>query len=373
MNHDVIIVGTGLSGATIAHQYATRLNKRVLIIDKRDHIGGNCYDYVDELGILVNKYGAHLFHTNDEDVWNFIQPFATWVKWEHRVIGKINDKYVPIPVTIDTVNQLYDLNPPIKSEEEMKKILESVQMKYDSISNGEEMAKSRVGEFLYDKIFKDYTYKQWGKYPAELSADVLARIPVRCSYDDRYFADKYQALPKEGYTSFIRNMLDHPNITIKINTSFNDLSINNNQIIIYTGPIDQYFSCIYEPLEYRSINFVKENYENLEFYQSNSVINYPQIKDEEMFTRIVEYKHFLNQQSPHTTIVKEFTTDNGDPYYPVLNDKNLKLYEKYKEKANDEMKKRNIHFIGRLANYKYFNMDQAIKNALDYFNNILMK
>jgi len=372
METDVIIVGAGLSGATIAHQYATRLNKRVLVIDKRDHIGGNCYDYVDELGILVNKYGAHLFHTNDQDVWNFVQPFATWIKWEHKVVGKIDSKYVAIPVTIDTVNQLYNLDPPIQTEQEMKAFLDSVQIKYDTISNGEEMAKSRVGEFLYDKIFKDYTYKQWGKYPSELSADVLARIPVRCTYDDRYFTDTYQALPKEGYTSFIGNMLDHPNITVKVNTSFNDLDVVD-KIIIYTGPIDQYFSCIYEPLEYRSIEFVKENYRNVEFYQSNSVINYPQIKEGEMFTRIVEYKHFLNQKSPHTTIVKEFTTDIGDPYYPVLNEKNIKLYEKYKERASEEMKHRNIHFIGRLANYKYFNMDQAIKNALDYFNQHLIK
>lgn len=383
-DYDVIIAGCGLSGAVLAERFANVQNKKVLILEKRDHIGGNCYDYIEpETGILVSKYGAHLFHTNYEDVWNYITKFDTWKRWEHKVVGLIDGQYVSIPVNITTVNMLCNEN--ITSEAEMKSWLEKNQIHYDTITNGEEMAKSRVGEVLYEKIFKDYTFKQWNKYPSELKPEVLARIPIRDNFDDRYFSDKYQALPEKGYTHFFTKLLNHPNITVKLNSDFNEIigdPRSLNKILIYTGPIDAYFRNLkisekisnesgnfhkdLETLEYRSINFVQEIFKDTSYYQPNSVVNYPR-KDVD-FTRIVEFKHFLNQQSPHTIIVKEYTTDTGEPYYPVLNDKNLELYEKYKVLADEESKKYNIHFIGRLANYKYFNMDQAIKNALDYFS-----
>lgn len=381
-NYDVIIVGAGLSGCVIAERFANLKNKKVLIIEKRDHIGGNCYDYVDENGIIVSKYGAHLFHTNDTEVWNYINQFDIWKRWEHKVVGMVDNTIVPIPVNITTVNMLCGES--IQNENEMDDWLKNVQVKYDVIENSEQIAKSRVGETLYDKIFKEYTYKQWNKYPSELKPEILARIPVRNNFDDRYFTDKYQALPHKGYTHFFEKLLDNKNITVILNVDFLDI-INNNdnegnilnlnkKIIIYTGPIDSYFSDsrqsgsenVLEKLEYRSINFVVERYKNMNFYQINSVVNYPSSNVD--FTRIVEYKHFLNQSSPHTTIVKEFTNDSGEPFYPVLNDKNLNLYEKYKEMAINETKEKNVHFIGRLANYKYFNMDQAIKNSLTYFN-----
>jgi len=361
----ILIVGAGLSGCVLAEQFATRLNKQVLVIEKRDHIGGNCYDYIDENGILVSKYGAHLFHTDYEDVWSYVNQFSEWCRWDHRVVCSVDDKLVPMPVNINTVNAICGEN--IKTPAEMDKWLNNIQEKpSDTPKNGEEMAKSRVGNMLYEKLFKEYTFKQWSKYPSELLPEVLARIPVRNNHDDRYFTDKYQALPKHGYTKFVESLINHHNITVKTSVDYFDLSGSNFETVIYTGPIDAYFkNIIGEKLEYRSIKFVKEDYKNMEgYYQSNSVVNYPGTDVE--FTRIVEYKHFLNQKSPHTTIVKEYSTDEGEPYYPVLNAKNLAIYEKYKKLAEGE---KNVHFIGRLANYKYFNMDQAIKNALDYFNN----
>lgn len=370
MEYDYVVVGAGLSGAVIANKVATELNKKVLVLENRDHIGGNCYDYIDEkTKLLISKYGAHLFHTNSDKVWNYINQFSKWIRWDHKVIGLIENKLVPIPVNINTVNVVCNEN--IKTTDEMNNWLDKVQIKYDSITNSEEMGKSRVGIELYNKIFRDYTYKQWNKYPEELDPSVLARIPIRNNFDDRYFDDKYQVLPEKGYTEFVKNILDHPNITTLLNTDFFEFKKNNNlsnKIIIYTGPIDKYFETSNLPkLEYRSIDFQYETIENKGFYQTNSVVNYPEIKYP--FTRIVEYKHFLNQKSDYTIISKECTNDIGEPYYPVPNKKNMDLYEKYKELANNE---KNVHFVGRLASYKYFNMDQAILNALEYYEKYLI-
>lgn len=362
-NYDIIIIGAGLSGCVMAELFAS-IGKKVLIIEKRNHIGGNCYDYIDENGILMNQYGAHLFHTNNERVWEYINRFDKWIRWDHKVVGLVDNNIVPIPVNITTVNTL--CNESIINEKEMDMWLQKNQTQYDTITNSEEVAKSRVGEILYNKIFKDYTYKQWNKYPIELKPEVLARIPIRNNFDDRYFSDRFQVLPYKGYTHFFKNLTNHPLITVQLNVDFFSIrdQIQNDKIIIFTGPIDEYYALQgYERLEYRSINFVVERYKNMNYYQQNSVVNYPEPNVE--YTRIIEYKHFLHQQSPHTTIVKEYTTSEGEPYYPVLTDKNLQLYEKYKELASKE---KNVHFIGRLASYKYFNMDQAILNALEYFD-----
>jgi UDP-galactopyranose mutase len=365
--HNILIVGCGLSGMVIAERFANEKNMKVLIIDKRNHIGGNIYDYIDlETNILVSKYGAHLFHTNSERVWNYIQKFSKWIRWDHKVLGKINNMLLPIPVNINTVNALCGEN--IQTTDEMNKWLEKNQVKYERIQNGEDMAKSRVGDKLYEKIFKDYTFKQWNCYPGDLDASVLARIPIRNNFDNRYFDDKYQALPENGYTEFAKSLINNKNIEVRLNTDYFDF-INNNDLstfehVIYTGPIDRYYeSCGLPKLKYRSINFINEVHKNMNYYQLNSVINYPEMNVP--YTRIVEYKHFLNQESPHTIIAKEVTTDEGEPYYPVPNKENQELYAKYKEMAEKE---KNVHFIGRLANYKYFNMDQAILNALEYFD-----
>jgi UDP-galactopyranose mutase len=365
-NVDILIVGAGISGSVLAERYAT-VGKKVVVLERRDHIGGNCYDFIDENKILVSKYGAHLFHTNYQDVWDYVNRFSDWYKWEHKVLAKVEGILVPIPVNITTVNKLFGLK--ISSEEEMKHWLKSNATPISKPKNGKEAAISRVGSILYEKMFRHYTKKQWDKYPEELHASVLQRIPVRTNFDDRYFSDVYQALPKDGYTKLFQRMLDHPNIEVLLNTDYFDVKdeFQGFQKLFYTGPIDRFFEFkhnLQEKLEYRSINFVKETV-NKEFFQENSVVNYPGTEVD--YTRIVEYKHFGNQKSKKTTIVKEFTVDEGEPYYPVPNEKNDKIYDLYKREAS---KLTDVHFVGRLANYKYFNMDQAFKNALDLFESL---
>lgn len=368
MKYDIIIVGAGISGATIAERYANKLNKKVLIIEKRDHIGGNCYDYYDEAGILISKYGAHLFHTNHENVWKYVHNFSDFSKYEHKVLGKVDGKLVPIPVNITTVNML--LGTDIKDEAEMDEWLKTNQVKNDNPKNGKEAALARVGEVLYEKIFRNYTKKQWDKFPEELDASVLNRIPVRNNFDDRYFSDRHQGQPKEGYTKLFEKMLSHPNIEVRLNTDFFDIKDTlEYELLFYTGPIDKYFNYKYAKeahLEYRSLKFEFETYDK-EFFQENSVINYPNEQD---FTRIVEYKYFTGQIHPKTTISKEFSTtydpEANEPYYPVPNPKNGETFKKYQKDA-EALEKNGVYFVGRLANYKYFNMDEAFKNALDLF------
>lgn len=365
-NFDILIIGAGISGATLAERYAS-LGKKVVVVEKRDHIAGNCYDYYDENGILVSKYGAHLFHTNDQEVWDYVNQFSEWYPWEHKVIARVDDKTVPIPVNITTVNTLFDTN--IETEEEMTKWLDENRVVYNPPKNGEEAVLNRVGPVLYEKMFKHYTKKQWDKFPEELNASVLERIPVRTNYDDRYFSDKYQALPKGGYTQIFKNMLNHPNITVLLDTDYFDIKDNlqGYEKLFYTGPIDRFIEFkdkMVDKLEYRSINFVTEHLDQ-EYFQENSVVNYP--GKEVDFTRIIEYKHFGNQKSDKTSIVKEYTVDDGEPYYPVPNEKNQKVYDLYKREAE---KLTDVYFVGRLANYKYFNMDQAFKNALELFESL---
>ena len=372
-----LIVGCGLTGAVLAERITNVLKTDVLIIEKRNHIGGNCYDYIDEeTGIRINKYGAHLFHTKNKDVWDYVNRFDQWKRWEHTVLSKVDTHFVSVPVNITTVNVLCDQH--LQSSEEMDTWLSEVQVSYDRITNSEQMAKSRVGSVLYEKMFKPYTMKQWNKDPSELDPSVMARIPVRNSFDTRYFSDPYQALPANGYTRFFERLLNHPRIQYKLNTDFFQFRKQHDMTqfegIIFTGPIDQYFqdkqtTCSVgsklESLEYRSIDFNIKRFKNTGYFQPNSVVNYPSLTVP--FTRIVEYKHFLHQESPHTIIVSETTNDHGDPYYPVPNQKNLALYNKYKALASEEEANSKVYFVGRLANYKYFNMDEAVANALQYF------
>ena len=365
-NIDILIIGCGISGAVLAERYAAS-GKKVLIIEKRNHIAGNCYDYIDDNGILVSKYGAHLFHTNEEDVWEYVNRFADWYPWEHKVIARVDDKTVPIPVNITTVNTLFDAN--IETEFEMAEWLENNRIPIEKPANGEEAVLNRIGNELYEKMFKHYTKKQWDKFPAELDASVLERIPVRQNYDDRYFSDKHQALPTGGYTKLFENILAHPNIEILLNTDYFDVKdeYSGYEKLFYTGPVDRFFEfkhSLLEKLEYRSINFVSETHE-MEYFQENSVVNYPGMEVD--YTRIIEYKHFGNQKSDKTTVVKEFTVDEGEPYYPVPNPRNQEIYDRYKTEA-DQLQ--DVYFVGRLANYKYFNMDQAFKNALDLYHSL---
>jgi UDP-galactopyranose mutase len=356
----VLIVGAGLSGCTIARILAEK-NISVDIIEKRNHIAGNCYDERNEQGILVSRYGAHLFHTNSERVWNFIQSFANWIPWYHKVVGVIGDTMFPIPVNRTTVNTL--LNKNLQTDDEMKLWLQENTIACDNPKNSKDIALKRVGSKLYDLIFHNYTYKQWNKYPYELEPSVLERIPVRITNEDGYFSDKYQALPEKGYTEFVRSMIQHPLITVSLQTEYNHSMRSMYDAVFYTGPIDKYYEEYNLPkLEYRSIRFETEQL-NIDQFQSNSVVNYPSAK--ESFTRIVEYKHFLNQHVPNkTTIVREYTTEDGEPYYPVPTQRNRELYKQYKSLADNDCNK-GVYFVGRLANYKYYNMDEAINAALE--------
>lgn len=357
----VLIVGAGLSGATMAYLCAST-GDQVHIIEKRDHIGGNVYDEIDAAtGIRVSRYGAHLFHTNDEEVWNFVQKFGEWVRWDHTVVADVSGTLVPVPVNCTTVNTL--CGTAIQSEAEMAEWLSRVQVPCSSPKNSEEVALSRVGSGLYETLFRPYTWKQWAKEPVQLEPEVLARIPIRPNFDPRYFNDKFQALPKEGYTEIVRRMLDHENITVELNAAWESYRPDwKPDQIIFTGPIDAFFrDSGLAPLEYRSIEFEWTRLPMAGYYQPNSVVNYPSASNP--YTRCVEYKHFLHQKSDWTILSKERTCDKGEPYYPVPTAANRALYEKYVELA----KGGDVHFIGRLANYKYYNMDQAIRAAMDYF------
>lgn len=358
----IIIVGAGISGCVLAERYANA-GKKVLILEKRKHIGGNCFDYTNKYGIRVSKYGAHLFHTNDKEVWKYVNKFSDWYPYEHKVLSKVNNQLVPVPVNITTVNKLFNLN--IKTESEMKQWLKEEIIEIKNPQNSEESSLSRVGQRLYELMFKNYTKKQWDLWPKELEASVMDRIPVRISFDDRYFSDTYQYLPNNGYTALFEKMLSNSNITVQLETDYFESKYKEYPFekLYFTGPIDKYFSNKYSKLQYRSIDFKFETHKK-KFYQENSVINYP---NTEKFTRIVEYKYFdKNSDSPHTTISKEYSKWDGEPYYPVPSDRNRKIYDKYQKEAK-KLESKKIFFVGRLANYKYFNMDQAFKNALDLY------
>jgi len=374
--YDVCIVGAGLSGAIIAERYASILDKTSVVMDIRTHIGGNCYDFEEPLsGITMNLYGAHLFHTSLDRVYKYItkwQDTTPWRRYDHEVVGWLSNKLLPIPVNINTVNGLFDSH--IRTSEEMDEWLKSVQIPCTNevCENAEEMAKSRVGKDLFDMVFKTYTKKQWDKEPKELDALVTARIPVRNNFDPRYFADKYQVLPEKGYTAWFAQILKHPNIDVVLGVDYfkvKDSLEGRCGKTIFTGPIDGYFSDSgLGKLEYRSINFEADIVPNKGFFQTHSVVNYP--GPEVDFTRIVEYKHYFHQKSDYTITVKEYSTDKGDPYYPVPNPTNHELYKKYQELAKKEEETKNVFFVGRLASYKYFNMDAAIDNVLNMFNTI---
>ena len=360
----IIIVGAGISGLTLAERYAS-IGKRVLVIEKRDHIGGNCYDFVNDAGILVPKYGPHFFHTNNEEVWKYVNRFSEWIPYEHRVLSSVDGKLVPVPVNITTVNSIFGLS--LKTEDEMKIWLSENIEKIENPQNSEGSALARVGKVLYEKLFKPYTKKQWDMWPAELDVEVMNRIPVRTNFDDRYFTDEFQAIPKNGYTKLFENMIQNSNIEIRLNTDWDWVKneVGKFNKLFFTGPIDQFFGYKFgERLQYRSLRFEYETFDK-EFYQERAQINYPSL--DILYTRITEPKHATGQKHTKTTIIKEYSTWDGESYYPVPNQRNRDLYMKYQNEAK-KLEKNNIYFVGRLANYKYFNMDQAFENALNIFS-----
>ncbi|MCM8901686.1 UDP-galactopyranose mutase [Caldicoprobacter algeriensis] len=356
--YDFVVVGAGFAGCVLAERIANDLKKKVLVIEKRNHIGGNAYDYYNEDGILVHKYGPHIFHTNNKEVWDYLSRFTEWYYYQHRVLAYVDGMYVPIPINLNTINKLYNTNfTPKQLAEYFEKIKENRQ----EILNSEDVIVSRVGRELYEKFFKGYTKKQWDLYPSELSPEVTSRVPIRINRDDRYFTDRYQGLPKYGYTRMFEKMLENEKIHIMLKTDYKEV-INSIEYgyLIYTGPIDYFFDYKYGKLPYRSLRFEFETLD-CEKYQEAGTVNYPNDYD---FTRITEFKYLTGQKHNKTTIVREYSAAEGEPYYPILQNENIERYKMYENEAN---KLKNVFFIGRLANYKYYNMDKVVEQALKLY------
>jgi UDP-galactopyranose mutase len=352
---DVLVVGAGFAGSVVAERIAAGFDKKVLLVDKRPHIGGNAYDHYDDQGLLVHKYGPHIFHTNSKDVFDYLSRFTEWRPYQHRVLACVDGQLLPIPINLDTVNRLYGLQ---LTSFELEKFFESVAEPVAEVKTSEDVIVSKIGRELYNKFFRKYTKKQWGLSPAELDAQVTARVPVRTSRDDRYFSDTYQAMPKHGYTRMFERMLDHPNIKIMLNTDYRDIEgLIPFREMVYTGPIDEYFDYRYGKLPYRSLEFRFETLPK-EWHQPVAVINYP---NDNAYTRVTEFKHLTGQEHRWTTLVYEYPCDDGDPYYPVPRPANMELYRKYEALAAATP---GVHFAGRLATYKYYNMDQVVAQAL---------
>jgi UDP-galactopyranose mutase len=358
---DFLIVGAGFAGSVLAERLATQANKKVLIIDKRDHIGGNAYDYYNNDGILIHKYGPHIFHTNSKEVFEYLGQFTEWRPYEHRVLASVDGQLVPIPINLTTINQLYGLN---LSSADVEDFFASKAEKVSGVKTSEDVVVSKVGRELYEKFFRGYTRKQWDLDPSELDASVTARVPTRTNKDDRYFTDTYQAMPLHGYTAMFSKMLSHKNIKVMLNTDYKEIiDMIPHESLIFTGPVDEYFDYCYGKLPYRSLEFKFETIDR-EVFQPTGTVNYP---NEQLYTRITDFKYLTGQQHPKTAIVYEFPRAEGDPYYPVPRAENAELYKKYQQLAASTP---NTWFVGRLATYKYYNMDQVVAQALTTFKKI---
>lgn len=359
---DFLIVGAGFAGSVLAERLATQQNKKVLIIDKRPHIGGNTFDYYDNHGILVHKYGPHIFHTNSREIFDYLGQFTDWRSYEHRVLASVDGMMVPLPINLDTINKLYGLR---LSSSEVEQFLAAQAEKKDRIITSEDAVVSKVGRELYQKFFKNYTKKQWDLDPSELDAAVAARIPTRSNRDDRYFTDTYQAMPLHGYTRMFEKILSHPNIKIMLNVDYKEIEKDiPYKEMIYTGPVDYYFDYCYGKLPYRSIEF-KFDTINKEVFQPTGTVNYP---NEQPYTRITEFKYLTGQQHAKTSVVYEYPKADGDPYYPVPRPENTELYKRYQLLTSAIS---NVYFTGRLATYKYYNMDQVVGQSLTLYKKII--
>lgn len=361
---DYLIVGAGFAGSVLAERLASVADKKVLIIDQRNHIAGNAYDFYNEDGVLIHKYGPHIFHTNSKNIIDYLGQFTEWRSYEHRVLASVDGQLLPIPINLNTINQMYGLN---LNSDEVEDFFQKRAAKVDQVRTSEDVVTSRVGKELYEKFFKGYTRKQWDLDPSELDASVTARVPVRVNRDNRYFTDTYQLMPLHGYTKMFENMLSHPNIKVMLNTDYREIAdVIPYKNLIYTGPIDEYFNYCYGKLPYRSINFKFETLD-MERYQATGTINYP---NDYAYTRITEFKYLTGQQHRKTTIVYEFPTAEGDPYYPIPRLENAEIYKKYEALAATMT---NTYFTGRLATYKYYNMDQVVAQSLTLFKKLAQR
>jgi UDP-galactopyranose mutase len=361
--YDYLIVGAGFAGSVLAERLASQHGARVLLIDRRPHVGGNAYDEPNEAGILYHKYGPHIFHTNSQQVVDYLSQFTEWRPYEHRVLAMVRDKLVPIPINRTTLNELFDLD--LKTDEEAADYLASRAEPVDEIKTSEDVVINAVGRELYELFFQGYTRKQWGLDPSQLDKSVTARIPTRTNTDDRYFTDTFQAMPKDGYTAMFKRMLVHPLIEVRTGVDFRDVRQEvDADHIIYTGPIDEYFDFRFGKLPYRSLKFDHKTLEQ-ERYQATGTVNYP--SPDVPYTRISEYKHLTGQEAPVTTVTYEYPSAEGDPYYPIPRAENQELFKRYEALADETP---GVTFVGRLATYRYYNMDQIVGQALATFRRL---
>jgi UDP-galactopyranose mutase len=356
-HYDVMVVGAGFAGAVMAERLAQGSGKKVLVIDRRSHVAGNAYDRLDDAGVLIHQYGPHIFHTNSQEIVDYLSRFTGWRPYEHRVLAEVDGKRVPIPINRTTLNAVYGLD--LKSEEEAAAFLAARAEPVDVIRTSADVVISAVGRDLYEKFFQGYTRKQWGMDPSELDKSVTARVPTRTNTDDRYFADSFQAMPAEGYTRMFERMLDHPGIDLMLGVDYAEaLEACRHDHLVFTGPIDEYFGYRYGRLPYRSLRFRHETIDR-EWFQQVAVINYP--SPDVPHTRITEYKHLTGQSAPRTSITYEYPSAEGDPYYPIPREENQALFKRYEALA---LAQTGVTFVGRLATYRYYNMDQVVGQAL---------
>lgn len=358
MNYKYVVVGAGLAGLTMAERIAEVLNEKVLVIEKRNHIGGNIYDSYNEDGILIHNYGPHIFHTNDREVYQYLSKFTKWNDFWHRVLSYVDGNLIPMPITVETINKLYHKN---LSCDEMEEFIKEKAVSIDEIKTSKDVALSKVGTEIYEKFFENYTKKQWGLDPREIDTSVISRIPIRYNRDTRYFADKYQGMPKHGYTKMCEAMTANKNIKLLLNTDYKEVIHDlTYETLIYTGPTDDFYEYKHGKLAYRSIEFQFETLD-VESYQEAPVVNYPNDYD---FTRITEFKKLTWQEHKKTTILKEFPCSEGEPYYPFPTKEYKEQFALYKKEMEKETK---VYFLGRLAEYRYYNMDAVVRSALDLF------
>jgi UDP-galactopyranose mutase len=352
---DSLVVGAGFAGSVLAERLAAGSGRRVLVIDRRTHVGGNAYDERDAAGILVHRYGPHVFHTNSAEVFAYLSRFTAWRPYEHRVLASVDGKLLPLPINLDTVNGLYGLELDTPG---LEAFLAARAERIAPIRTSEDVVVAKVGRDLYETFFRGYTRKQWGLDPSQLDASVAARIPVRTDRDDRYFGDSFQAMPSEGYTRLFENMLDQPNITLELGVDYRD-TVRHMRFdeIFYTGPIDEFFEHRFGPLPYRSLAFEFQTFDR-ERYQAAAVVNFPQT---EPYTRVTEYKHLTGQRHPKTSVGFEYARAEGEPYYPIPRPANAALYARYRALAETVP---SVRFVGRLGTYRYLNMDQVVAQAL---------
>ena len=362
---DWLVVGAGFAGSVLAERIASQRNERVMVIDRRDHIAGNAFDHPDEAGVLVHRYGPHIFHTNSRQVLDHLSRFTQWRPYEHRVLAEVRSPLtgepvrVPMPINLDTVNRLYGLS---LTEDEVEGWMAARAERVPEIRTSEDVVVSKVGRELYELFFRGYTRKQWALDPSELDKSVTARVPTRTNRDDRYFTDAFQQMPLHGYTAMFRRMLSHPNITVRLNTDWEEVRHTVPfRRVIWTGPVDEFFGFRHGRLPYRSLRFRHETLDR-EWFQDVGTVNHP--AEDVPFTRVSEYKHLTGQEHPKTSVTYEYPSAEGEPYYPIPRPENHALYKRYEALADATP---DVWFVGRLATYRYYNMDQVVGQALATF------